>query len=123
MNYIKTTNPDNGKTEYHLIHNGETIGKYEKIAFFYTYDKDGGPIRGTLQKHGNPQLVLRDFQVFKAFNAKMNHKFGEVILVQDEDFDVEELNKMINTTGYVGIWHENQKEDLSVVLEFNLEDK
>lgn len=93
---------ENGKPTYSLMNDGQELFKSDKVALFYTYNPQDVPIKGTLIKHGIPELVK------KLYNEYVEAEFllDELKYVEFDQVDVEELNKVLSITGYIGNFHE-----------------
>lgn len=64
------------------------------------------PELGTLQKHGNPELVRKR-------HAMLLEQGGDIaadwVLIASNGWDPDILTRMINCSGYAGIWYEQQQ--------------
>ncbi|KKM89180.1 hypothetical protein LCGC14_1251180 [marine sediment metagenome] len=100
-------------TEYALVDEHDQIhwaGEEIAVAFTYCLDEQG--MEGTLHKHGSPEKA-------NAWAEKTRKKFvdaghldmaNEIVVVSGK-ISLEDLNKIIEISGYVGIWYKRlQKE-------------
>jgi hypothetical protein len=80
----------------------------EKVGICLDYRPEDRGIRGTLLKHGVPELVHRTFEKLKAAcDASAHPNLSEDLMYIEGPFDVDELNKSINNTGYIATFYEN----------------
>lgn len=94
----------NGKY-YHTLR-GVTTCVGSSVAVGYTYAPNGGSIKGTMHKHGSLQLVRSWKETWDDKARGFEDTFGKTFIMHSEHWDVEELNKILNTTGFIGILHE-----------------
>jgi len=96
-------------TEYALVDEENRIhwaGPEIAVAFSYDQDDEKG-MRGTLHKHGSPDLVQAWFgKTVAKYRAGGSADLASQIHVVSGPIPLEELNKMIDISGYVGIWYE-----------------
>lgn len=79
----------------------ETEGE---IALLFDYNSKC-PHESVLLKHGDPDVVRDTWKAYKPLGEALK-KAGESQLVfLKGQFQVSQLNKIINTTGYVGTWY------------------
>ena len=80
--------------------NRDIILKTDRLAIAFAIDKDIGY---TLHKHGMPKYVKAWYTIFvKAMRKKgYNDLASEMKYVVSPNIPVEEINKMINLTGYL----------------------
>ncbi len=102
-----------------LVYN---MGK--EIAISYTYDFVDEKVEATIFKHGHPEMVKAAHEDFltkmNLFNEMLKsdqpkHFFNGILPIKEFDlttqflikgkFDVEDLNKMIEISGHVGVIH------------------
>jgi len=89
---------------------GRVLGRYPEVAISYSIEPDNPddfPVPGTLHRHGDPEVVARWMEdtvrvyreegFYSECNSLRRFKSGK--------WDLEELNKILNITGYVGLWH------------------
>lgn len=77
-----------------------------RVAIAYAYHPDLD-IKGTLHKHGHPESVKAWYD--KAVSAYRQAGFPEIaeqLFYAEGPISVEQLNKCLNVTGYVGKLHE-----------------
>ena len=81
----------------------------DEVALAFTYSKDEDrAIQFTLHKHGRPELVDKWFvkNQKKCRDSNLLDLFGAMYIVRGK-FPVEELNKCISNTGYIGTFLKN----------------
>ena len=97
-----------------VIHYG---GEVIAVAFSYESDRDG--ISGTLHKHGSPEAVYKWADETKAKLRSVGDPFGiemaDAIVVITGKIPLEDINKMISTTGYVGTWYKKLMEESAIL--------
>ena len=96
-------------TEYALVDEHDQIHwAGEEIAIAFTFSPDEPGMEGILHKHGSPDKV-------NAWAEKIRKKFinaghldmADEIVVVTGKIPVEELNKMIDISGYVGTYYKS----------------
>jgi len=77
-------------------------------AIVFSYQPESG--EGTFHKYGELNLVAEWYSnVKKEFIIKNCHKYAEELtLVIDENITYEDKNKILNCSGYVGTWWQQQ---------------
>lgn len=84
----------------------------EGIAVGFSYDPEDKPIPGTLHKHGSPKAVNQWAALQrKLLSAAGLQDMAKAIIVVSGEIPVEELNKIISISGYVGIWYKRMQEE------------
>lgn len=86
----------------------------EKPALCFSYHPDMGGIKGTLHKFGEAARIEAYFKrTHKLYVESGLEKEAEELIYMDfeESFDVEELNKCIEITGYVALLYERSVSD------------
>jgi len=92
--------------EYVMVDDhGNTLWRGPEIAIAFGYNPKDKDIRGSLHKHGDPKTVKQWADT--ARSALRKEMFGEMILITGP-IPIEEINRMISTTGYVGVWYEKE---------------
>jgi len=82
------------------VKTGTELFRSEVIAIAFTTATDG--MMWTMHKHGPPELVDRWARIARAKYTK--HKLSDIareIVVVEGKFPVEEVNKVIEITGYI----------------------
>jgi hypothetical protein len=80
----------------------------EKVGVCLDYHPVDKSIRGTLLKHGVPDLTHHYFEKLKAAYEASNHlDLSEDLMYIEGPFDVDELNKTMTHTGYIATFYEN----------------
>ncbi len=90
-----------GKYYYHFGSVRARIG--EEVAIGFTMNKEG---HGTFHKHGLPSDVREWYEkVMNNFcTIGANDLASEVKMITSKEIDPEEINKMINVSGYIESW-------------------
>jgi len=114
---------------YYLIDDrGEIITTYEKVALCFSYNSEEG---GLLHKHGSPESVnkwamvtrkkyvkaAKNFDLHKRLTSMgiqtsatdYNQLANEIVVIEGK-FAIEELQKCIDISGYVGRFYEKLQE-------------
>lgn len=108
----------NHKNEYILNLSGKEINMGKHMALAYSYKKTDGKFYAVLHKHGNSDIVSNWYNkaVIAYNNAGLYDESASLYLLKG-DFDLEELNKCLCITDYIGKFHEivfNIKKKVSV---------
>jgi len=83
----------------------------KEIAVGFSYDPDDDPIPGTLHKHGSPEAINKwAAEQRKLLSAAGLQDMAKRIIVVSGQIPVEDLNKIISISGYVGIWYKRMQE-------------
>jgi hypothetical protein len=99
-------NDENG---WCIKENGKFSYGIKKPAICFSYHPELGPIRATLLKFGEAERVKSYFEMtYKRYlNAGLELEAEELVYMEfDNCFDVNELNKCIENTGYVALLYE-----------------
>jgi hypothetical protein len=80
------------------------------------YDKNAERIKGTLQKWGLPVKDLEEYKntldlMYETMDRKLQipeKKFSDIKVMIFENVPMEEVQKMIDITGYAGVWFEKK---------------
>ena len=118
---------------YYLIDDrGEAITAHKEVALAFSYNKEEG---GVLHKHGSAKNISewatktrkkfmtasRDFELHKRLTAQgiptsgsFYEQMAKDIVVIEGTFAVEEVQKCIDISGYVGIFYEKLQEHKKV---------
>ena len=95
--------------EYALVDENDQIhwaGPEIAVAFSYDPDDEKG-MKGTLHKHGSPDLVQTWFdKTIAKFRGGGLADLANQLHIVSGPISLEELNKMIDISGYVGVWYE-----------------
>lgn len=90
-----------------------TIGPMIAIAFSYDESEDKG-IKGGMHKHGSPEHVNAWAQKTRKKFSDAGNSFGlemaEQITVMEGIFPLDELDKIISITGYIGTFYERNRD-------------
>ena len=98
---------NDGKYEFVSDHTGDVLFVADEVGVSYTYSEKDSPIKGTLIKHGPSDIVKKNHDARVAlYNNKVPEIAKDLYYISGK-IPVEELNKMIDITGYVGNYHEN----------------
>ena len=92
-----------------LLVNGKESYIVKKPAICFSYLPDLGPIRGTLLKFGDAIRIKAYFEKTHKLYIEVGLKDeadGLVYMDFEDSFDVNELNKCIEITGYVALFYE-----------------
>lgn len=103
---------------YYLKDNGVILHMSDEVAIGFSWLEDGSTI---LHKHGRREFVESWLLETK---TKYDHTglFGEsagLCMICPEDWDVEELNKILDTTGYLSVFLRNQGIGREMLLDSN----
>jgi len=86
--------------EFDRIH---WAGEEVAVAFSYHPDED---MPGTLHQHGSPEAVNKWAAAARKKYADAGHyDLAKAIIVFEGKILIEELNKMIEIAGYIGVWY------------------
>jgi hypothetical protein len=119
---------------YYLIDDrGEVTTTHEEVALGFSYNSEEG---GTLHKHGSPENVnkwaikarkkfaeaARDLELHKKLTGlgiptspiDYNQMANEIVVIEGK-FPVEELQKCIDISGYVGIFYNKLQANKKVI--------
>ena len=94
--------------DYVLKHGNRVLFRATSLAVCYSEDTEILGIPGepayTLLKHGNSDHVLEHAHKIRTAyrEAGFPNMASEVVVVLSDDWDVETLNKIISTSGYLG---------------------
>jgi hypothetical protein len=96
--------------KYALVDEDDRIhwaGEEIAIAFSFDPNEDHG-IQGTLHKHGDPEKVMKWAETHrkKLTEAGLPDLANEIIVITGK-FQLEEINKMLSISGYVGNFYKN----------------
>lgn len=83
----------------------------DTLAFAFTWEREGA-ILSTLQKHGPLDRVeeyARKFkEKLKASDNELAHEIADsLVIISSTEWDIEEIQKFIDISGYIGIWYQN----------------
>lgn len=116
--------------EYALVDENDNIHwAGEEIAIGFSYEPDE-EIPGTLHKHGSPESVNKWAEITRKkfiesdqiaapewyirhglpFYEGLGQEMADNIVVVSGKMPIEELNKMIEISGYVGVWYRKMLE-------------
>lgn len=95
---------ENGLYVFYL--NGER--KFETDVVAIMFDRESG----VLLKHGKPENVRAEFDKYKAklSASEDGALILDVLTVVEGAFDVAELNKVVSTSGYIGVLYRSLTE-------------
>ena len=89
----------------------------EEVAVGFSYDPDDD-IPGTMHKHGSPESVNRwastAQKALRAAGDVLGQEMADAITVVSGKIPLEELTKMIEISGYVGVWYRRELESAQV---------
>ncbi len=96
-------------TEYALVDEHDRIHwAGEEVAVAFTYCPDDRSIEGTLHKHGSPEMANAWAEKTRKKLVDAGHlDMANEIVVVSGKIPLEELNKMIDISGYVGIYYKS----------------
>lgn len=90
--------------EYLLKDGDETLYRSDEIAIAFSKDKEG---MWTLHKHGSKEHVQEWFdKITKIYRQAGHNDIADEMVMISGKFPIEEVNKCINTSGYVKIMYE-----------------
>ena len=109
MYRYETIDDDYYKYRLYEIETGETVHLLDEVGICFSYEQDQErSIRGTLLKHGDSKMVKEYYEeAHRKFKEAGLRKMSEELRYIEGKFDVEELNKIIEITGYVGKFYED----------------
>lgn len=86
----------------YVLHKGDKPYLEPMTTVAIAFDTDGG----TLLKHGEPRLVKKWAEEVVAALSKSSHpELANTLVVVDGRFTLEDLDKMLHITGYMGIFY------------------
>lgn len=97
------------KSNWFITENGKYSYAINKPALCFSYHPDMGGIRGTLNKFGEAVRIEAYFDKTHRLymESGLEMEADELVYMDFEDsFDVNELNKCIEITGYVALFYE-----------------
>lgn len=82
------------------------------LALAFSFDPEDDAIPGTLHKHGAPQTVSAWYQEAsrKYREAGLNDLANELRFIYATTWCLEDLWRMLNITGYVGVWYKKTRD-------------
>jgi len=89
---------EHGDYAYYPFEGGHLQFMSPDIAVAYTTENDGTVV---MHKHGRPELVDAWIKDMRDRNAE--NIFGPILKIESSAWEVEELNRVINNTGYLGV--------------------
>jgi hypothetical protein len=85
---------------YRLYVNGNYLATYQKVAILYDAELH------TLLKHGHPEDVGKYMRRLNEAYANFNPPI-HLAMIESDTWDTEELNRIINNTGYIRLFLKN----------------
>ena len=113
---------------YVLVTEGEhrVIGKTVAICFSYDPSEDRG-IKSCLHKHGSPELINNwasdTRKKYIETEEPFAHIMADQITVMEGIFPLDELDKILSITGYIGTYYERTREEVDRIQEYSTEDE
>lgn len=101
-------------TEYALVDEHDRIHwAGEEVAVAFTFSPDEQDMEGTMHKHGSPEEAnaWAEKTRKKLTDAGHSDMANEIIVVSGK-ISLEDLNKIIEISGYVGIWYKRLQKEL-----------
>lgn len=101
-------------TEYALVDEDDCIHwAGEEVAVAFTYCLDDQGMEGILHKQGNPEKVNDWAEKTRKKLADAGHlDMANEIVVVSGRIPLEDLNKMIEISGYIGIWYKRMQAEV-----------
>ena len=92
---------ERAKDSFQLIDDGDTLVLgTDRVGILFDAEC------GTLLKHGDAYLVEKRYQEMDVAyrEAGFGNMANNLVFVSAPDWDIDELNKFLHCTGYVGVW-------------------
>lgn len=98
----------------YVLHKGDKPYLDPMTTVAIAFDTDGG----TLLKHGEPRLVKKwSEEVVTALRKSSHPELANTLVVVDGRFTLEDLDKVLNITGYMGIFYKKMLAGEAQVLD------
>ena len=90
---------------FHLCDGDEILDSMEEVAIGYEDNMETGTM---LHKHGSKKRIeewmKKTVQMYKKAGGILAEDADNIKMIFSSEWDLEELNKMLNITGYIGIF-------------------
>lgn len=98
----------------YVLHKGDKPYLEPMTTVAIAFDTDGG----TLLKHGEPHMLKKWAEEVVAALRKSSHpELANTLVVVDGRFTLEDLDKVLNITGYMGIFYKKMLAGEAQVLD------